>query len=260
MWGTDAERLQGISQETGIPMAKALVALGSTWQLDSKKTPTFGKETQRIDVCKERLRRVSFLPAHPAIRAAVAASTCLSLLDFLAPPTKKPFHNLRQSVMKVGSLLHGAPEMVFNIPTSGLLDPLERSMLSLLRLWAGVAIHPTCAQVLSPPNLHKSKGRLGLILRECRQRGWELTPTKLVIRAENYSKGFLFRNSWKAMRAEVICAIKDLALRKLQARRPDKFDGAIACHWTHMWNFYAALPSYEATTMMRIWSGAIMTK
>ena len=153
LWGTNQHELGALQQEFGIRLATSLEAFGATWQLARGERPDRGKEGARIQRVTERLVRVSHLPTHPSLRASVSSSTALSLLDYIPMVVKKPLQGLRVFVRKALALKHGAPEVVFNLPTSSMLDPLDRNFVSMLRLWILAWNDDTFSPFISVQNL-----------------------------------------------------------------------------------------------------------
>ena len=259
LWGTNPQELLQVQKEFDIKVATTLEAFGATWQVNQKERPSTVKEEERVLKVKERCVRISHLPVHACMRASVLSSTALSLLDYMSLTVKKPLQGLRSYVRKALSMRHGAPEIVYNMPTTSMLDPLDRNFLSMLRLWVLASNDPTFCHFINPQTLKGSQGRLGCVIAECKNRGIILQQDSIIFGAQPDATVLHSRSGWQSIRKLVIRSLKDLAFRNLQDRRPDKFAADFSCGWNHMRKFWKSLPSYEAATIMSIWSGSVMT-
>ena len=258
LWGTDHDGLKQLEDAFGIQLVHTLEAFGATWQLRQNSNTEYKKEGNRILKVRERLLRVQHLPAHPSIRAMVTSSTALSPLDYLSLPNKKPLHSLRMQVRAAIGVKHGAPEIAFNLPTSAMLDPVDRGFISLLRVWIHAYNIPTYRQVLESGVFAASQGRLSALLKECAQRGVAIEGDTIRFGSHDSAPSYRLWAGWQAIRKHVVTSLKDLQFRALQERRPNKFAGHIRCAWKTMRREYARRSAYEAGVLMRIWTGSVM--
>ena len=259
LWGTDQDGLEQLKSFSGIKPTSHLEAFGASWQLREGRGYVYRKEHARMLRVRERLLRVKHLPAHPSVRAAVASTTALSPLDYISVPVKGPLHSLRTHVRAAIGARHGAPEIVYNLPTSGLLDPVDRGLVSLLRLWINAYNTPEFREVLLSGQLECEQGRLAAVRRECASRGILIHEDTITFGPHREAPSFRIWAGWNALRKPIIRAIKDLHFVVLQARRPAKFGGDVRCAWNVMKREYARATPYDAAVLLKIWSGAIMT-
>ena len=259
LWGTDHHGLKCLESTHGIKPVHVVEAFGATWQLKRGESVVFKKEEERISRVRERLLRVQHLPTHPYIRALVTSSTALSPLDYVSLPGKKMLHSLRSHVRAAIGGRHGAPEIIFNMPTTTLLDPVDRGMLSLLRLWIQAYNVPTYRDMLVSGAFSSPGGRFAGIRKECESRDIHIRDDTISFGSGPGAPEFRLWAGWSALRKQIVGAIKDLQFRGLQARRPGKFAGNIRCAWKTMRKEYARATAYEASILLRIWSGSIMT-
>ena len=241
------------------PSVSAKIAQAAGLSQSLRVDPWKVREEACAKKVAERLVRISHLPTHVALRAAVCSSTALSLLDYAPSTVKKPLQGLRAYVRRAISMKHGAPEIIYNLPTTSMLDPIDRNFLSLLTLWTLAWNDPMFSAHVTVENLKESPGRLGCVIRECKSRGIQLQPDTIVFGHHDNAPSFRLWRGWQAIRKHVIRSLKDMAFRNLQTRRPDKFAADFACGWKQMKKYWASLPSYEAATLMSIWSGSVMT-
>ena len=151
-----------------------VTSLGADWHVMPGCQPTHEKELQRIAKARDRLIRTAHLPMHITKKALLISCSCSSLLDYVNPPSFRYALNLRSVARKAIGLSFGAPEIVYNCLCSSALDPLERAVLSALKLWVTIAQDRQLRDVLRPVKLRRSVGRLGYIWRQFNRRGWLL--------------------------------------------------------------------------------------
>ena len=85
LWGSEDHLLAPLSEEWGIPMTDAIHALGTEWPL-RRATPTYEKETQRLNQAKVRLGRLQHVAAPFLSKCQAVSAGCLALTDYAAPP------------------------------------------------------------------------------------------------------------------------------------------------------------------------------
>ena len=260
LWGTDPQGLRALSDESGIPIVTQVTALGGQWQVHKGVKPDYTNDRDRVRQAEERLMRVSHLPTHTAIRAQAVSVACLPKIDFLPAPVPKFYQPIRARVRKALGLTSGAPEIIYNIPTSAVLDPPDRLFLSLFRLWFFAVRLPLFRVFLDLPRPHKSKGRLGHFLALCEKRQCEVTVDSITFRADPGDLTLRFAQGWPSLRRATQAHMKNLAFLNLQKRRPLAYAAPYQCDWRAHKRYLAGLQPYAAITMMRIWSGVAMTK
>ena len=259
MWGSESAKLQELSDEFHIPVTQQLEALGATWQLAAKGNCTYAKERDKIATIKQRLERVVHLPSPLHLRALVISSTCLSMLDYLPPPVPKLIHELKAPIRRALKAPFGAPEIILNVVTSSSLDPFDRAVTSLLRLWAHAANDRDMREVLRSGKLTHRKGRFGFLVSVAAESGWELNADYLRIGTEPHCQQFTWANGWRALRKGIVQALKDHAYCKLQQRRPLRYEGDFMPNWKAMSKFLRRLSPVVSSTLLRIWGGVPMT-
>ena len=258
LWGNDWAGLRALEATYGISPVHSLEALGATWQLTPRHKMEYIKEDARIRRVCERLLRISHLPAHVNVKAQVTSSTALAILDFLATSLKRHLQPLRHLVRKALNMKHGAPELVYNLPVSGMLDPMDRGYLSLLRMWIQAYNVPQFRDSLMSGHLSAKGGRLAAAYQESRDRGVTIDGDTITVGTLPGSPQFRLWAGWQAIRKNLVRSLKDLAFANLQARRPDKFGGDLKVAWKTMSRELARHSRYDAATLMKIWTGAIM--
>ena len=118
LWGCDRAALESVSVPSEIPVAAQIKALGVTWQVQRSAKITYDVEMEALEKIKQRLMRVRHMPSHPSLKAMVTSSTCLSILDHLAPPERALITPLRAFVRRAVGALFGAPEIVYCLPSA----------------------------------------------------------------------------------------------------------------------------------------------
>ena len=239
LWGTDHDGLKQLEAFSGIQPTHKLEAFGASWQLRPGKGMEYKKEQGKLQKVRERLLRVRHLPAHPHIRAMVTSTTALSPLDYVSVPCKSPLHSLRTHVRAAIGSKHGAPEIVYNLPSSTLLDPVDRGFLSLLRIWVDAFNVPEFRDVLMSGQFTCEQGRLAFVRRECAMRGICIAEDTITFGTHQDAPSFRVWAGWGALRKCFVRAIKDQQFSILQARRPGKFAGDVKCAWAVMRKHYA---------------------
>ena len=217
LWGTDWVGLQELEATYGIKPVHTLEALGATWQLKPIKGVVYHKEESRLVKVRERLLRISHLPAHVTLKALVTSSTALSILDYLATPQKKHMHCLRKMVRKAIAIQHGAPEIVCNMPCTSMLDPMDRGFLTLLRLLVHAYNMPQFQDYLVSARFTSDKGRLAVVFREAASRGIRIEGGAITFGHYPNAPCFRLWAGWGALRKKFVGALKDLAFRNLQS-------------------------------------------
>ena len=260
LWGSKPTHLVDLSNRTGIPIVTSITALGGQWQVARSPVPTFDMDRERVRLVEERLMRVPHLPAHPSVRAQATCVACLPKIDYLPAPAANIYTPLRAKVRRAIGLTSGAPEIIYNIPSGAVLDPPERLFLGLLRLWFFCVRLPRFESFLRLRNPAASKGRLGHFLRLCRKRNCEVTTEDITFRAHPGDLTLRFAQGWPSLRGNVQTHLKNLAFLALQIRRPLAYGGVMQCDWKAHRRYHAALPAYQAVTIMRVWAGVAMTK
>ena len=258
LWGTEESDLAGLSQEFGIPKANKLYALGATWPI-SDCEPGYLKEKAKIALIKERLDRVAHLPSPIHLKAQVISTTCLSIVDYLAPPVPSLFTSLRASVRRALKISFGAPEIVMNAVINNTLDPWWRAVLSIMRIWAYAASSKDMKPVLESMRLRDKRARLGFLMSVAKDEGWTLNSTFLQIGEGAHMQQFTWANGWGTLRKRLVQALKDHAFRKLQQRRGSRYQGDMLPNWQAMMKLLQKSTPLEATTLIRIWGGVLMT-
>ena len=109
IWGTEELELQNIAREQGFTYARQVTALGAEWATHPKPVMKFTKEHARLAKLRDRLLRMSHLPASLSLKLQTLSVGILSLLDFIGfPDAKELSGGLRAQIRSALGLSGGA--------------------------------------------------------------------------------------------------------------------------------------------------------
>ena len=117
IWGTEESQPQSIAREHGFVYARQVVALGAEWATHPKPVMSFTKEHARLAKLRDRLLRMSHLPASLSLKLQTLSVGVLSLLELVGfPDAKELSGGLRAQIRAALGNSGGAPEIVFFHP------------------------------------------------------------------------------------------------------------------------------------------------
>ena len=244
-----------MSQWAGFQSTNALTALGAEWGTTKETSPAYVKETQRIDELERRLVRLQHLPSTLHLKLDLISTACLSLLDYINHPRIDAAESMGIMVKKCLNQWYAAPEVLFHALSKSTLDPLARWLIAGSRLWYYVlALGPPAEHVKQVMKLKKT--RLAIAARELRR--W-----KVLVTPEGSDCIFVLlpvRESWSVCRQAITNHIKRFELENLAVRGPNTYSGLSLCSEKTHKTFLATLSAYDQGVMMKIWTGAVMTR
>ena len=253
--GSDQLTLTTHGREYGITAAATLHALGAEWPTNSSAKPNYAKEEARMDEFERRLMRARNLPLSFVATVDTVSTACLSLLDYINHPKPTRAKALRSLVKKTLGHYHAAPEILFNAFLTTSLDPCIRWLLAIARMWHAVLQH-------SPQEAH-----VNTILRRSQTRLGSGAVTLLKYNVRVCSVGFHLSDAfygketpWNELRPKFIEHLKMHEYAALATRRPAYYGGMTTCAVKAHRKLLRSLAPYEQSTLVRIWTGAVMTK
>ena len=253
IWATDERSHVELSHATGFRAEKSLNALGAEWPTSKTAKLKSLKELARLDECMARLTRAKALPLPAPKLALVVSIGCLSLLDFVNLAEPKPYLKLRNMVKDVFDLRAGAPEVVSCLLIRGSLDPQDRWLMSIMRIWHHVLQqHPSKEYV--DEVIEQAKRRLGKGAVHAFR--WGIT-----VSCDGFQVGTRLlpsREQWFVARKVLMAHLKGEHARRLAERRPLLFEGLAT--WNHKQHnrLLMMVTPYERKVMLRLWTGSSM--
>ena len=253
--GSDQATLKIQGREFGVTAAATLHALGAEWPTHSSAKPTYAKEESRMDEFERRLMRAKNLPLSFVATVDTVSTACLSLLDYINHPKPTRAKALRSLVKKTLGHYHAAPEILFNAFLTTSLDPCMRWLLAIARMW-----HAILSQ--SPQEEHvntimrRSQTRLGSGAVTLLKHNVRISSEGFYLSDTLYSKGI----PWNELRPRLIEHLKMHEYAALAARRPTYYGGLTTCAVKAHRKLLRSLVPYEQSTLVRVWTGAVMTK
>ena len=145
---------------------------------------------------------------------------------------------------------------MYNVLSTLSLDPKRRAVMCLIRMWKMATEEELGRRLLSEIPKHPNRGRFGLLFEWCGKEGHTIDHRSLVI-ADHV---ILPHHDWSLIKPKIVEALREWDLKRLAARRPETFEGVQSINWGLMRKFLASLSPHQAATMVKIWSGAILTK
>ena len=253
VWASEKRHARDLEQQSGFQATSVIQALGAEWPVAPGAKPLYEKEHARLDECIRRLQRARCLPVPLTKMAHFISVGCLSLLDFLNLPNPRPYLALRGWVKAALGNKAGSPEVLVNILQRGSLDPQVRWLMAGLRLWHFLqAESPSKEQV--DEIIESAKGRLGMIAVFAFKWG-------VPVRHDGFEIGDMWipqREQWYIARKAILVHLKGEQARNLAKRRPRIFAGLQGWNVKQHVKLIDTLAPYQAATMLKLWSGAIM--
>ena len=250
----DESSLDSITREHGFAQADTLSALGAEWKI-GKKNPSYDKEYARIEDALKRIERTKHLPIGIALKMELVDRACLSLLDFVNPPTPISVRHLKIPIKLATEQRFAAPEILYHCFTKVPIDPEARWILASARLlWEVLMVPDAWDKVFCLPRL--GKGRLA----EARK---ALEKQEIFIRDRHFCLGEKRTPAawgWFFVKRDLLLHMRSRAAAALALRRPLTFGGLGQVHRVARMKLLKERPHYEASLMMGIWTGAILTR
>ena len=250
LWGTEESDLMGIAAEHNFSYSRQISALGAQWACHPTPCMYHQKEHARLQRMRDRLSRLSHLPAALHLKIQVLSVGVLCLMDCIGFPDAKDISGgLRAQIRAALGTSGGAPEVLFFLLRKLPVDPVFRWSLSALKLWFWVAKMPDARGFLDIP----FKGRMRL--KWCFRRGWTATSESLQID----DVVLPFTLGWSEFRTKYIALYKRSQILQLQLRRPHVYAGpSLIDHAAHK-KVLTAMQPYQAMAVIRAWAGTPMT-
>ena len=245
-----------IARAKGVQQTDVLSALGLQWGLVMGCPVTYPKESARIAMCRERLKRLAHLPANLATQVQAIVTGCLSLLTYSVMPEPKHAPGLRISVRHALNQSHGAPEALFHLFCKTSCDPLYAWIMACCRLlhtWLQDHSMPSLAELRAKKAL---LGRITSFLRWAKRAGWVQMRTAIEV---PMCGTIHLDRVWVDVRQELKDTYRRHAARELVKRRPHLYDGLKDWNSLEHRKLLTLSDSHTASILCRIWTGCAMT-
>ena len=255
MWtNSDPSTLEHCLQTYGFSKASTLDALGAEWKIGDAPT-TQDKEHARIEEALTRIERTKNLPVGIAMRLQLIDRACLSLLDYVNPSHPVSVKHLALPIKMALDQRFAAPEVLLLCFTKMPLDPTVRWMVAASRLLWEVLEIPDAYDLLFHEKRCKH-GRLNIAKAALEKKRIVIERRTFVCGDARIPVGW----GWEFVKKGVLSHLTSEALNKLAVRRPATFGGIGMVHRAQHMNLLRSLPNYEASLMMRVWTGSLLTR
>ena len=228
------------------------------WALTTHEKPAYKRERDEKNCCRpvasERLSRLPFLPCALMLKASAISAACLSPLDYSPIPTPSALHPLKLLVKKAFGLAVGAPEIVLNMWGKFSLDPDLRWIIASVRLLRYVCTTEEGKWMVSHSPDRVPGSRLSALRIKLTALGWSF-DARYIYLPEQTALGW----KWDDLRDRIVLAYKTHQLRVLEERRPGVYAGILPLQPKKHAKMLLKLSTYQASIMMRIWTGCALT-
>ena len=202
-----------------------------------------------------RIDRIRNLPVGIAMRMQLVDRACLSLLDFVNPSAPSSVRHLATPIKMALEQRFAAPEVLLFCFTKMPLDPTSRWILAAAHLlWEVCNIPGAFDLVLSGRGI--KNGRLSTAKRELEKRHILVEPRAFVCGEKRIPVGW----GWEFVRKGILEHVALEAMSRLSARRPNTFGVGGKVHRVQHMTMLQALPNFEASLMMKVWTGSLLTR
>ena len=255
LWSSQPRSLASLSRDTGMTIASVVDVLGGQWVVNKGSVADHPRETARIRDLEKRLSRIQHLQCKLCVKIDAISTACLSLLDFVNHPSRLPAKSVRALVKRALHAPYSAPEILYNSFIKLTLDPVTRWPMAGLRIWYHV-IREGIDEDMILLITTKTAGRLGHIAKEARQWQIEMSEAGFIV------DGLVIRviEPWFIVKKILLARIKKVQYSSLADRRPHVFGGLESVNAKQHRQLLNSLPSYEASVLLQLWTGAAMTK
>ena len=257
VWGTHVAQIGQVAQEWGLNSSDCLVALGMEWALHPQGTPSYKKENHRVELCKERLRRLQHLPASITTKLVAAKVGCLSLLTYGPAPSRAVYSGVLGPLKKALALPYAAPEVLLVLLPTSPLDIDLLWIMGLLKLLVIGITHASGAEVWEAVPQGRRHSRFATLKKQIAKMGWAIELP--VLKMPGFNDIRLDR-PWSSVRDKVMESFTLRAIRKLEERRPLSYGGLSTISRKAHRKLLDKMPPYRAMTLVKVWTGCAMTR
>ena len=233
------------------------MTLGMEWALEPQASPSYKKERHRVDLCKERLRRLLHLPAALYTKIAAIRVGCLSLLAYGPAPSRSIYAGVSGSVKRALALPYAAPEILLNLLPSTCIDVELLWLLGLFKLLVVGIVHAGASDVWNAVPQGRRNSRFATLKKQVIRLGWEVDLPLLKIPGMNDTR---LDRPWGSVRERIVDAYMCKARENLIMRRPALYGGLSGISRKAHKRMVKSLHPYRVMVLMKIWTGCAMTK
>ena len=256
IWGSNRAQLRDLARDTGFAYTETLEALGAEWALHEGAEPQYRKEHARVEECKARLDRLAHLPSHLNVKAQAIAMGCISLLAHSVSPIRKVLNGAPLKVKKSLGQPYAAPEVLYNILSVSTLDLVTAWALTLLRMLCFLRRCDLGRKILARLKMGRKHSRTAALLRYFTTMGWRFDGNLVITEVGEVD----LRKKWSWVREDFVKVARRDAFGRLAKRRPRVYDGISVVDVTQHKKLLGEVSSYQASLLLRVWSGVAMTR
>ena len=255
VWGIVSLTVQEIAERWQLATKPVLESLGAEWALYPSAKITYKRELNRIVEAKDRLRRISHLPAKVTTKASAIVVGALSLLSYVPTPELARFVGVRSFVRRALSQMHGSPEILLYGIFSAPIDPEMCWVIGCFRLWHFWA-NSEDAHFLARVSHRRRHSRVAALFKWAHKNSWVFHEDHFLS-----PRGEYFRNAspWNELRRRLIRELRLLALERVGRRRSELYEGIQDTNRKQHSRLLNQLPPHSASLTIRIWTGSAMT-
>ena len=173
LWGTHPTRLSQLAQEWGVGYRTEFDILGVHWVSDPSKPSKYEKDCSRLDMAKERMRIMAYLPMKTTAKVSALTNGCLSLVTYAPIPAISKALKQRAAIRLALGQSSGSPEILFSILSRTSSDPAYW-LLSMAKFWH-VWANSEYASYLDMIHKNNQHNRMAAFRNFCLSLGWWTT-------------------------------------------------------------------------------------
>ena len=257
IWGSELTECQEASERLGLVCQKTADSMGAEWDLGHKGAdarPGYAKERMRFQNAKDRLARMAHLPLRHRIKGNALVAGVFSLISYVPAVDVQIVKSLRGAVRTALGQRFGAPEALFTLTHTSVLDPYFVWLICLIRLWHTMMQQRDGRELAGMLKPGRKGSRLALLVKHCQQLGWEIDGEE--VRCEHES--IAMRRQWSDFKKAITRNYRLLQWKLLSERRT-LYHGLSQVNVKQHQKLLDSLSQYDTCVIIRVWTGAAMT-